>query len=400
MWRNRRIHLAVWLVLAILSAACAGGGDAGSSLDTDSSSETVPEDSSTTLVPDDTVPSDVVTVAALGTIDSSPVWIAESERLFEEQGIEVEFVAVSEADEVVEALLQGRADAIAIAPTPIIKAVAAGEDLRIVNYLNATSPESTRHSMTLITTAEAEVVDGCDLAGLRVGVDNADSLVALAISEMILNAECDAGAETDGFVEEPTEEGDDVEDTAADADESPEETQPEEPTEAELEARAAAALARLESAEFVEASLGDQLDLLERGDVDVVGVFEPYTTQASALGFVEVANLDQELCPGLNRCPVGVIAMRDEWVDNNADVASRFNIAINKAMLWMESRQTEYRAELVACCGIGAEDAAGIRIPDWIGDVGALETDLPRLVDVLDRQGRLSAAPSIDEVIG
>ncbi len=330
------------LCLSLLAAACSGGTPSSEA----AIESTIPE---TLAATDDVDEVELVEVrvASLGTIDSSPVWIADSQGYFADAGIDISFIPVSEEADVAEALVNGTADTAALSATQAIKLVAAGEPLRITNYLNATSPEATRHSMTLVSTAAAGLESGCDLENARIGVNEVNSLVAHAVTQMMINDECDAS-----------------------------------------------------TVQFVEASLTAQPGLLETGDVDAIAVFEPYTAQAVRLGFVEVANLDRELCPGLSRCPIGVVAVHDAWADENPALSEEFNRAISRALLWMESNQTEYRAELVKCCGITVDDAAAIRVFDWVGDLNALNTDLPRLMDLLEAQGKLPIRPDMADLLG
>lgn len=288
-----------------------------------------------------------IRVAALGTIDSSPLWIAESQGFFEEAGIDVRFVPVDGPGDVGTALVDGRVDAIATSATQVVKVVAAGGPIQITSYLNATSPEAARHSMTLVAGESSGLEVGCDLVGKRIAVDEVESLLAHAVTQMVVNDECDPAA-----------------------------------------------------IEFVQAELTDQPGLLEQGGVDAIAVFEPYTAQATRLGFAEIANLDRELCPGLSRCPIGVVAMPDAFVEADAALAEEFNRSISRALLWMESNQVEYRAELVLCCGITVDDAAEIRVVDWIGNIAALEDDLTRLMDLLESQGKLPSRPALDDLLG
>ena len=287
-----------------------------------------------------------VSVAALGTIDSSPVWVAVSRGFFDELGIEVDFLPASELSDVTNLLLDGSAEVVALPSAAVVRLASEGEPVRIVHYLNSTSGDATRHSMTLVQGASQGLETGCDLVGKRVGVDTKDSLVTLAIREMVSNDGCNP--------------------------------------------------ARVS---LVSASLGDQLDLLDEGDVDAIGLFEPYTARANRREFSQVANLDRELCPGLQRCPVGILATTDAWGDENSELLADFNVAVGRAMLWMESNETPYRASLMECCGITADDAADIRVADWVGNVAALEADLTRLIDVMDRQNELTRRPDIAELL-
>lgn len=373
---SRRICGAILLLFSLVAAACssaATGSDQATPIeDVEIPSAIASQDEQ------DAAPTVQINVAALGTIDSSPVWIADSQGFFEEVGIEVNFIPVSESDEVLDAVLTGRADAVAISPIPVIKALARGEEIRVSNYLNATSPGAARRAMTLVTTEFFEVEDGCDLLGTSIGVDSADSLVALAIQEMVENADC-GEVDPDADDETPDEQTDgEGEDTAS-----------EESEEDRIVIDAPISERRIGQINFVEASLGTQLDLLEDRVVDAVGVFEPFRARAEERGFVERTPLDNELCRGASRCPITIIGTTSEWADGNQQLLDDFNGALNQAMEWMEAWDIAYRAELVSCCGITERDAGELVLADWIGSTATLEADMSRLVAVLRRQGRI-----------
>lgn len=344
MGSHRIRRLAVTLCFLVVAAACSG-------TNTTSATESTPPDGLASVDVADNSLDDVVSmtqinVAALRTIDSSPLWVAQSQGFFSEAGIEIEFVSVVDSVDVLNALLDGRADVIAAPPTPVLKRIAEGEPLRIVNYLKATSPQAERNSMTLVTTASTEIASGCDLENLNVGVDQVDSLVVQAVIEMVKNDGCDPATVV-----------------------------------------------------FVEESLNKQLDSLEEGSVSAIGLFEPYTARATRREFVEVANLDRELCSGVPRCPLGIVAMQDDWQNNNAELAEQFNEAVNDAIAWIEQNQIEYRAELVICCGVSPDDAADLRIGKWIGDATSLDSNLTRLMDVLEGQNQLPNRPDMVDVL-
>lgn len=343
---NRRNRLSVLALCFALFAASCGTATNGS---TDASDQTTTDAPSAIASTENSsaTPMQVIRVSALGTLDSSPLWIADSQGFFEEAGIDVQFVPRSGANAVGASLLDDTVDAIAISATQVVKLVAAGEPIRITNYLNSTSPEAARHSMTLVADESSELETGCDLEGKRVGINETESLVAHAVTQMVINDGCDGN-----------------------------------------------------SIQFVEGPLTDQPDLLVNDQADAIAVFEPYTARATRLGFVEVANLDRELCPGSSRCPIGVVAMQDSFVEENPVVSEEFNRAISRALLWMESNPVESRAELVLCCGITVEDASEIRVFDWVANFAALERDMARLLDVLEAQGKLPRRPALDDLLG
>lgn len=333
------------LSLALFAASC-GGATSGS---TDAAEQTTTAAPNSLASTDDSTatPMQVVRVSALGTLDSSPLWIAKSQGYFEQAGLDVQFVPRSGANAVGASLLDGTVDAIAISATQVVKLVAAGEPIQITNYLNSTSPEAARHSMTLVADESSGLEVGCDLVGKTIGLNETESLVAHAVTQMVINDGCDGN-----------------------------------------------------SIRFVEGELTDQPALLANGQADAIAVFEPYTAQATRLGYVEVANLDRELCPGQSRCPIGVVAMQDGFVEENPVIAEEFNIAVSRALLWMESNPVESRAELVLCCGITVEDASEIRVFDWVANVAALERDMTRLLDVLESQGKLPNRPAMEDLLG
>jgi ABC-type nitrate/sulfonate/bicarbonate transport system substrate-binding protein len=191
--------------------------------------------------------------------------------------------------------------------------------------------------MSLVS-ADTNLAKGCDLEGKRVGVDSLSSLTAVAIREMVARDGCD-----------PL------------------------------------------SVAFILGDSPSHLEGLETGDLDAAALLDPYTARALRTDYRIIANLDNELCPDYGRCPISIVVADSDWAAANDEVLARFVKALDVAMLWIRTNELRYRAELVTCCALTADDAADVRVPNFVGERRHLPSDMLRLVDILIAQNRVSS---------
>ena len=168
-----------------------------------------------------------------------------------------------------------------------------------------------------------------------------------------------------------------------------------------------------ETGEDSDAEQGEeeQVEALELVEVDAIslkgalqertldgGVFaEPNTTRLlreNETGEKDVpvgivANLDQELC-GTNRCANSVVVASNTWIDNNEEVASRFNAAIEQSIQWILANELDYRAALVSCCALNTQDASDIPKPNFVGNDADFFSEVDPIIDVLVAQGKVT----------
>ncbi len=332
-------NLAFLLLIALLAAAC-GANSTTSSNDTSNASDAVdssPPEAVAFEEPDVPPTSEPaltpIRVAARSSLSVSPLWIADARGFFREQGIQIEYVPVTSESGVSTAI--GVQTATIGLVSADVALQANNQRIRSLAYLDATDAVSTdaRGSMSLIASTEAGIVAGCGLEAKTVAVDSRGSVSAIAVREMVLRDGCNPLL---------------VNFTTLDANE-----------------------------------IAVQL---RSGEVDAAATFDPVTSELLRSSNDLVANLDLELCPGFGRCPLWVAVARIDWVEENPKLSKRFTDAMNDAMTWIWANEVEYRAELVRCCAVNADDASEVLVPNFAGDRRDLGSDMSRLRKVLETQ--------------
>lgn len=378
--------LALLTLLALVATACSQqntavtAGEAPESLASTESEQQVAEQTGPAL--------DRLIVAARGDINASPLWIADAEGFFEDNGLDVDFLPVTDADELAATMRQNLAQAAVESSATALGRIANNRaDISLVAYVDGTNGGAgDRGTVSLVA---AGVTDpnttwtGCDLVGRRIGVDSATSLQAIALREMLRNSDCADAPVLDGSPQaapaETDEDETDVE--GADAEEVDQGTEADE----------------VEGLELVEVDAVSLKGALQTGELDG-GVFaEPNTTRLlreNETGEKDVpvgivANLDRELC-GTNRCANSVVVASNTWIDNNEEVASRFNAAIEQSIQWILGNELEYRAALVSCCALNTLDASDIPKPNFVGNDADFFSEVDPIIDVLVAQGKVT----------
>lgn len=328
---RRLLHPLVGLILlGMVAAACGGASETNS---TDSSTPSTVVETTTTSE----VVLDNIVVAARGSIDASPLWVADSEGFFEAKNLDIDFAPSPDEIALFEALIAGEADvAVVSTGSAVRRAMFDGDKLEFIVYLDGTQGgrDEGRGTMSLVAKSRAGT-QGCDLEGKRIGVDSTYSLTAVAVRELLTRRGCDPTGVT-----------------------------------------------------FVVGGSNSHLEDLEGGSLDAAALIDPYTARAIRDEYQVVANLDDELCPDYGRCPISMVVAARGWAEENPDQVERFQSALDDAMFWIRQNELPYRAELVSCCALTADDASDIVVPDFVGERRRLEGDLPRLLEILVSQGQ------------
>lgn len=340
---RRQLKMLVAVVaVALLAASC--GGTTASNTDGGETALSFVEESTTTS---EVLNLDTVVVAARGSIDASPLWVADSEGFFEAEGLDIDFAPGPDETALFQALVDGSANvAVVSVSSAVRRAMFDGDELEFITYLDATvgGRDDGRGTMSLVS-PERSLTSGCDLVEKRIGVDSVFSLSAVAIREMVKRDGCDAAG-----------------------------------------------------VELVVGDSATHLDELSVGTLDAAALIDPYTSRALRSENAVVANLDDELCPDYGRCPISMVVAARDWAESNPDVVVRFQESLDASMFWIRQNGLEYRAELVSCCALTADDASEIFIPDFVGDRRRLNGDMPRLLEILMSQGQALSRDLTDEL--
>ena len=138
--------------------------------------------------------------------------------------------------------------------------------------------------------------------------------------------------------------------------------------------------------EFLPIPQDEVLGALLAGDIVAAATLDPLTARLLLGPNAVVANLDHELCPDYGRCPLSVAVFQTDWADENPLLVRAFRDAMHEAMTWIRLNEIDYLAELVTCCAVTPEDAAGINVPRFVGDRRDLASDIARLQTVVNTQ--------------
>lgn len=336
--RHRTLRLSALLAaLALIGAACGGTAEIDTAEGDDLPRSLASIDETTTTA---AIPADRIVVAARGSIDASPLWVADSQGFFEAENLDITFAPVSEELALFDAIKEGEAQVAVVSAGTAIRRISFNKDeLHLSVYLDGTQGELGEHRGTMsLVSADTTLSDGCDLAWKRIGVDSLSSLTAVAIREKVARDGCDP-----------------------------------------------------QSVVFVLGDSPAHLEGLETGDLDAAALLDPYTARALRTDYRIIANLDNELCPDYGRCPISIVVTDSEWAVANDEVLARFTTALDQAMLWIRTNELPYRAELVTCCALTADDASDVRVPNFVGERRHLPSDMLRLVDILIEQNQVSS---------
>ena len=178
---------------------------------------------------------------------------------------------------------------------------------------------------------ESEIRHPCDLEGASIGIPDSASVLLLGVRRMLLKSSCD-----------------------------------------------------VEEIWLKFLSVENRLDALLSGQIQAAAFVEPWSSEARSAGATSTFQLDGSLC---SRCAVGVIASRREWAEANAETLSRFDDAFARATALSNDSETAFRAELVACCALGIEEAADIAMPLWTEDQSGLRDAVHDMMSVMREDG-------------
>lgn len=340
--RHQVRMLVAVVALALVAVSCG----------TASETQSADQDDALSFVEDTTTTSEVlgldrVVVGARGSIDASPLWVADSEGFFEDSGLDIEFAPDPDETALFAALADGSANvAVVSVSSAVRRAMFDGDELEFIAYLDGTlgGRDDGRGTMSLVS-PDTSLSSGCDLVGKRVGIDSLFSLSSVAVREMVTSDGCIAS-----------------------------------------------------EVELVVGESTAHIEELSVGTLDAAALIDPYTARSLRADNVVVANLDDALCPSYGRCPISMVVAGRDWAEANPEVVVRFQEALDASMFWIRQNGLEYRAELVSCCALTADDAAEIVIPDFVGQRRSLDGDLPRLLVILRSQGQALPVDLTDEL--
>ena len=327
----------LFVILALIATACGNGSS------TDTAATTTSDAPSTIAFEDSGISTttaqqfEVVSVAARNSIETSPLWIADSRGLFAKYGIEIRYLPVSDEGAVVGSMISDEARIGMLSATAVVEGLRSlpGDLFEPLVYVSGTDirADSGRGAMSLVAASGKTITSGCDLVGQSVAVRGFITTPAIAVREMVRNDGCDPAEVT-----------------------------------------------------LVVSNAEQTLNRLAQGEVAAAATLDPLTAQALRSSNSVIANLDAELCPGYGVCPLSLAVVDIDWATNNPELAEGFRRAMHEAISWIRVNEIDYRAELVQCCSVDVNDATETAIPNFVGVGRSLDSDLARLQDVVSAQ--------------
>lgn len=139
----------------------------------------------------------------------------------------------------------------------------------------------------------------------------------------------------------------------------------------------------------------DMLPALDRGDVDVVSVVEPFIEPALRAGKYKLL-VNQYLAVS-EETAVATYVVTKQWLGDNADVAERFRRAFRHANEFINNNEPETREILAAFTRIRREDLPLIGMPAF--DIGLKRTSVEDLITSMQRLKFITSVPPLEQMM-
>lgn len=109
---------------------------------------------------------------------------------------------------------------------------------------------------------------------------------------------------------------------------------------------------KVEDVTFVTLTFDQQQAALERGDVDAIGLMQPYTKKARDSEKLEMLFDATDIFGEKQFCEIFINSV---WAENNKETAEKFVAGIVKAINWIEANQQEAKQIISKYTGIDVE---------------------------------------------
>jgi NitT/TauT family transport system substrate-binding protein len=148
-----------------------------------------------------------------------------------------------------------------------------------------------------------------------------------------------------------------------------------------------------EDVTFVNLSFDQQKAALERGDVDAIGLMQPYSTIARADEDLEMLFDATDIFGEKQFCEIIVNSV---WAENNPEDAEKFVTAIADATEWIEDNQDEAKSIISKYTGIEAEY---IDDYDFQDNAKVVESDAEYWLDYMKRTEGVADWVTVDDIV-
>jgi NitT/TauT family transport system substrate-binding protein len=286
-------------------------------------------------------PSDELTPITLGAnpiTDLAPIWLAQSEGIFEEHGFDVTIETGAGGAALIPSLVAGDFEFTFVNATTLFVALESGLALDLVSGLASTTGEEGNDVGAILVAEDSDIDSPGQLEGHTVAVNTLNSIVSTVMRNSI------------------REDGGDL--------------------------------------EFVEIPFPEMPAQLEGGNVDAIMAVEPFLSGALASGARAIAWPYVEASPDL---PIALTVTSDQIAQEDPEMVARFVEALDDATQFAQDNPDEARAIVTEYTELSDDAAAAVTLPMFstVIDRPALE----RLAELSVQDGIIAELPDLDALV-
>lgn len=150
---------------------------------------------------------------------------------------------------------------------------------------------------------------------------------------------------------------------------------------------------KVEDVTFVTLSFDQQQAALERGDVDAIGLMQPYTKRARNSDKLEMLFDAVDIFGEKQFCEIFINSV---WAENNEETAGKFVAGIVKAIEWIENNQDEAKQIIGKYTGIDVENIDDYRFQK---NGVVIESDAAYWLEYMKRSEGVADWLTVDDIV-
>lgn len=287
-----------------------------------------------------------VKIAGVVTTSTVPIWVGQSEGIFEKHGLDVEMEPVQNFAAAAPSLLNGQLQFAIGATGPIIVAMSEGMPLQAVAGTSATVEDPEAEGNQLVVPADSDIEEITDIAGKKVGTNQVGSGPYAAALAAYVRAGGDPA-----------------------------------------------------DIEWVSMPMNEQLAALESGQIDAAVLAEPFTASALSDGHEAVFSLYRQ--PGNEvlqaDAPYVAVISSEQYLQENPEVGEKMRAALIEANQVAQENPELVVEGLVEQTDMDAEVAKKIVLPAFVGEMTGQEMQdmADAMIDAGSIEGPFDGAGSV-----
>lgn len=259
-----------------------------------------------------------ITIGAVYTTSTLPLWVAEQQGFFKKNGMEVTIKQSPNFAASAPALLSGQMQFANAATAPAVTSIAKGMPLQIVAGVQTENEDITHSSSQVMVRKDSTIKRPRDLQGKTVATSAIGSGPYVGV---IANYLADGGAPN--------------------------------------------------GIKWVVVDLNSQLSALEKGQVDAIVASEPYRAQAQDAGMVGAFSAYR--VPGITSMPAGftdvVLLASSEYLAKNPEMGVAMQKAMKEATDWINKNPKEARKLVGSKLELSDDVVSKINLPTFVSEV-------------------------------